>query len=267
MLFRSSVGWRLTVKGNLYVDGDLNSSSTHVGKSTLVRGNINLPSNDHKFLGAVRATGTFFTSNSIASSFNDILHVGGKVDLPEYQNITATVAGLGSRFQQKQVTTGPEWILPSILNTPESPRTEAEEAKLRFPMITMKDPVWDNFVTGDWDAMTKDIRKTSGKCDISDFTAPIVISTPTKVDLTACPSVTWGRGLEFVLKSDLVVFVKGLTQNGSNTMKVRTANASGDETRHTLYIVALPESGQTECVAGKGGNIKIGRASCRERVF
>ena len=122
-------------------------------------------------------------------------------------------------------------------------------------MITMKDPVWDNFVTGDWDAMTKDIRKTSGKCDISDFTAPIVISTPTKVDLTACPSVTWGRGLEFVLKSDLVVFVKGLTQNGSNTMKVRTANASGDETRHTLYIVALPESGQTECVAGKGGNI------------
>ena len=92
----------------------------------------------------------------------------------------------------------------------------------------------------------------SPRCNSYNFTQPIVVSTATKIDLTDCGSVNWAN-ITFELKADLVVFVKNFSMNGS--MAVRTRNATGDETRHTLHIVALPATGQSVCVGGTGGNI------------
>lgn len=246
-----TIGAKLTVKGNLYIDGDLNSSSTYVDGTTLVRGNINLSAANHKFLGPVRATGLFSTSDAIPAAFSSTLHIGGKITLPPYQNITATVNGLGARFQQQQVTTGTDWLLPTILNTPENPRTPADIDEVAFPMVTKNDAVWDTFAVGDWETLSAGSRQGS-RCSSYNFTKPIVISTATKIDLTDCASVTWAN-ITLELKADVVVFVKNFGMNGS--MAVKTVNAPGDETRHTLYLVALPASGQTDCTPGKGGNI------------
>lgn len=244
------VGLKLTVEGNLYVDGDLDTSSTYVDGLTLVRGDIKLSAANHMFLGPVRATGIFTTSNLIATAFATSLHIGGKIVSPGY-NLNQTIIALGTKFQQDQATTAPEWILPSVLDTPENPQTVEEAADTKFPLVTMTDPVWDTFVLGDWEAISAGSRQ-GARCNSYNFTNPIVISTATKLDLTDCASVTWA-GLTLELKADLVVFVKGFTKNGD--MTVRTVNAPGNEARHTLYIVALPTAGQTACAAGQGGNI------------
>ncbi len=244
------VGLKLTVKGNLYVNGNLETSSTFVDGTTLVKGDIKLSAANHKFLGAVRATGVFTTSNVITSAFDSTLHIGGKIVSPGY-NLQQTINGLGSRFQQEQTVVGPNWLLPSVLNTPENPKTTEDKAQTKFPMLLKTDPVWDTFAPGDWEVISAGKRQ-GARCNSYNFTAPIVITTATKIDLTDCSSLTWA-GITFDLKADVVVFVKNFTLNGP--MKVRTLNAAGDESRHTLYIVALPASGQTDCSAGTGGNI------------
>lgn len=247
-----SVGKQLTVEGNLYVNGDLNSSSTFVNGVTLIKGNLNLSASKHKFLGPVRATGIFSTSDIITSAFGSTLQIGGKIVLPSGNyNLNQTINALGAKFQQQQATTGPDWLLPSVMGTPENPKTAEDTVDTKFPLLTMTDPVWDSFVVGDWEAMSLGSRQ-GARCNSYNFTSPILISTATKLDLTDCASVTWA-GLTLELKADLVVFVKGFTKNGN--MTVRTVNAPGNEARHTLYIVALPTAGQTDCASGKGGNI------------
>ena len=244
------VGKQLTVEGNLYVNGNLETSSTFVNGTTLVKGDIKLSALNHKFLGPVRATGVFDTSDIITGAFASTLHIGGKITKPG-SNLQKTLDGLGSKFQQQQSVTGPEWVLPSVLNTPENPKTEEDKAETKFPLLTKTDPMWDTFIAGDWEAMSLGSREGS-RCTPYNFKTPIVISTATKVDLTDCPTVSWA-GLTLHLKADLVVFVNDFTKNGD--MTVRTVNAPGDESRHTLYIVALPTAGQTKCAAGQGGDI------------
>lgn len=250
-----NVGLKLTVEGNLYVNGDLETSSTFVNGSTLVKGDLKLSASNHKFLGPVRATGVFTTSDVITSAFVSTLQIGGKIVSPGY-NLNQTIIGLGSRFQEQQNTTTPEWLLPSVLNTPENPKTEEDKSETKFPLLTKTDPMWNTYAEGDWEAMSLGSRQ-GARCNSYNFTTPITITTATKIDLTDCPSVTWA-GLTLNLKADVVVFVKGFTKNGD--MTVRTVNAPGDHTRRTLYIVALPTAGQTECGPGKGGNITFSTA-------
>ena len=68
----------------------------------------------------------------------------------------------------------------------------------------------------------------------------------TRVDLTGC--APWSvQNLVIELNADLVVFVSDLRKVGD--MTVFSGNAPGDETRHTLYLVAPPRSGQVICDA------------------
>lgn len=250
---KQKVGANVTVGGNLYVIGDLDvPSGFSVGGSTYIMGNLHLSNSGPVFNGPTRITGAFSASNNVATSFPTSLLTGGVWDRtgPSSWNTNNSVNSMGARYAEAQPMTGPEWLPPSIFNTAANPITAAEQAATKLPMLTKADPMWSTFAVGDWDAMTTGIRLGS-RCSAYDYTGPVRVMSDTQVDLTDCSS--WSvQKLRLELHADLVIFVRDLQKAGS--ISVVSGNQPGDETRHTLYIVALPAVGQTQCAAWNDSN-------------
>ena len=246
------IGRQLEVHGNLYIDGKLSGSKVIVHGDTLVNGNIELSSDGHSFGGDVRAYGKFSSSNDLPASF-----VGGTfyttAPRPTDGQTVLTIGNLGSRFVHSYVPPAGDktWLLPSILDHPMNPQTAQDKETMSFPMLKDDQDPWDTFTEVDWSTLTAGSLQGS-RCDAYNYSQPLVISTPTKVDLTDCATWTVGH-INIVLNADLVIFTKNAVKNGSWT--VRTGNAPGDEKRHTLYIIALPDAEQTGCVANTGKSI------------
>lgn len=246
------IGLQLEVHGNLYIDGKLSGSKVIVHGDTLVNGNVELSAKGHSFGGNVRSYGKFTSSDNLPASFvGGTFYTKGAADTGWGSKETAKT--LGSRFVPNYVVpVGDEdWLLPSILDNPMNPQTAQDKETMSFPMLKDDQEPWDTFTEVDWSTLTAGSLQGS-RCNAYNYSQPLVISTPTKVDLTDCATWTVGH-INIVLNADLVIFTKNAVKNGSWT--VRTGNAPGDEKRHTLYIIALPDAGQTGCAAKKGKSI------------
>lgn len=261
------IGAKLEVTGNLYVNGDLKSTAaTKVGKNAIVRGKLQLESTGHDFKGDLRVYETFKTTNTQSSKFvaGNFFFVGtvpGDADA-EWQLDQTKKGFKGQSWNDLSpeardallASDRANWVLPSVLGSPEEPQTDADKAMLKYPFITKEHSAFQGFAEAKWADLTAGKSASGSVCSGEGYkkASPVVVNVPTIVDVTEC-DIWKQRDLHIKLNADLVIYANSILKGGS--WSVTSGNSEDDDTRHTLYLISAPVDGQDSCLPGSGKTV------------
>jgi cytoskeletal protein CcmA (bactofilin family) len=242
-----------TVLGDLYVVGDVSIASACNLKGNIWIGGKLSMSNPQSWVGNVYVAGGVNANSSVTITTTGSVRIKGS---------------LTGGFTAAKVTAPSKTIPDASLTKPPAPDMTVYfppgDPKLDFPKITKTDARWSGWFMRKW-RNDLDALKTgpylADSCDqawvsgSSNFTGPLVITTPTIYDLQqptgsggcGTSSVGLGGGLTIKLYADAVIFSSGAT------MKTTFRVESGDGNKHSLYIIEPWPAGKASCTSGPSG--------------
>ncbi len=274
------------VGGDVIVAGNVTWNTTcKVNGKMWVGGNFYCPTSGATVLGDLVVVGNVEISS--ACNLKGNIQIGGQLKLSNPQtwtgnvtiangvnansSVTITTPGtvrikgsLTGGFTAAKVTAGSKTIPDASVPAPAAPDMSVYfppgDPSLEYPKLSKTDARWSGWIQRKWRVDLGALKAgpyLADECSqdwisgSSNFTGPLVVTTPTIYDLQLATasggcgtsSVGLGGGLTIKLYADAVLFVSGATFK--TTFRVE----SGDGNKHSLYVVEPWPAGKADCSA------------------